>query len=245
MSEIIKTEAIVLSKLDYGDTSKIANLFTKDLGKVSVIIKGARSAKSKFGSVIDPLNYVRVVFYNKESRELQFISDAEIIEFYTRIKEDYDHLKFAYAVIELVNKLIPDNESNLKLFEAILRIFKRFDSSDENPQVIFCRFFLYFLKELGFEIHLEKCSACGKNDFAGNGIYYSFEKGLICGNCNKMMTYNTAVNKELFEFLNCLNTNKSIAKFDNSVSREAIKFMEEHLIYHAVGFKGINTLRNF
>ena len=82
MSEIIKTEAIVLSKLDYRDTSKIANLFTEDFGKISVIIKGARSPKSKTGKIVDPLNHIRIVYYNKESRDLQLISDAESINYF-------------------------------------------------------------------------------------------------------------------------------------------------------------------
>ena len=44
MSEIIKTEAMVLTKMDYGDTSKIVSLYTKDFGKLSAIIKGGRSS---------------------------------------------------------------------------------------------------------------------------------------------------------------------------------------------------------
>ena len=52
MSEIIKTEAVVLSKLNYGDSSSIASLFTEDFGKLSVIVKGARSPKSKYGKLL-------------------------------------------------------------------------------------------------------------------------------------------------------------------------------------------------
>ena len=42
MSEIIKTEAIVLNKINYGDTSMIASFFTKDYGRLSGILKGGR-----------------------------------------------------------------------------------------------------------------------------------------------------------------------------------------------------------
>ena len=47
MSEILKTEAVVLSKMNYSDTSIIASLFTEESGKISAIIKGARTAKSR------------------------------------------------------------------------------------------------------------------------------------------------------------------------------------------------------
>ena len=39
MSEIIKTGAVVLSKLDYGDSSVIVSLYTKEKGKLSAILK--------------------------------------------------------------------------------------------------------------------------------------------------------------------------------------------------------------
>ena len=45
MSEIIKTEAVVLSKINYGDSSIIASLYSKNSGKMSVIIKGGRNPK--------------------------------------------------------------------------------------------------------------------------------------------------------------------------------------------------------
>ena len=46
---IINTPAIVLKSFPYGDTSLIARCFSKDNGKISLIIKGARSKKSSKG----------------------------------------------------------------------------------------------------------------------------------------------------------------------------------------------------
>ena len=47
MSEILKTEAIVLGKMDFSDTSIITNLFTRDFGKFSLILKGGRNPKNR------------------------------------------------------------------------------------------------------------------------------------------------------------------------------------------------------
>ena len=118
MSEIIKTEAVVLSKLNYGDSSSIASLFTEDLGKISVIIKGARSPKSKYGKIVDPLNYLSVVLYKKESREIQLLSGADIIEHFPAIKNDLNKLEYAYAVVELVKNLLAEHEVNRKIFKG-------------------------------------------------------------------------------------------------------------------------------
>jgi len=242
MSEIIKAEAFVLSKIDYGDTSKVANIFTDEVGKISVIIKGARSPKSKFGVVIDPLNHIRVVFYNKESRDLQLVSDAETINYFPRIKEDIEKLRYSYAVLELINKLIPEHEPNRKLFNAIEKILSRVNASNEEPSVTFGRFFLFFLKEIGFELQLDKCPLCGKNDFQKAGTYYSFDKGVICGNCKEKISFNFEVKKELFNYLRCLITNNSAESSNENIFLSALKLMEDHLKYHIPGFKGIDSL---
>ncbi|MCH7771446.1 MAG: DNA repair protein RecO, partial [Bacteroidetes bacterium] len=74
MSKIIKTEAIVLSKMNYRDTSIITIVYTEELGKISAIVKGGRSPRSKFGMIIDPLNHLQIIIYLKESREVQLLS---------------------------------------------------------------------------------------------------------------------------------------------------------------------------
>ena len=210
-----------------------------------MIVKGARSAKSKIGKVVEPLNHISVLYYNKESRDLQLISDAEIIDYFPALRDDIEKMKYSYSVLELINKLVPDRESNKRLFSAVIRILKRFCEADENPSVTFGRFLLYFLQEVGFELHLERCPVCGKDSFEKNGIYYSFDKGLICGTCKGGAVYNSEVKKELFSYLNCLKTNESAKIFDEKVYSSAIRLMEDHLKYHFVDFKGIKSLTMF
>ena len=76
---IESTDAIVLRAIKYGDTSKIVTLYTRRFGKVAVIAKGARSAKSKFGSALEPMSLIQAVFYRKENREVQLLSQADLL----------------------------------------------------------------------------------------------------------------------------------------------------------------------
>lgn len=242
MSEIVKTEAVVLSKINYGDSSSIASLFTEDYGKLSVIVKGARSPKSKYGRVVDPLNYLSVVLYKKESREIQLLSQADIIEHYSKIKDDLNKLSYAYAVVELVKNLLAEHETNKKIFKAIIKILGRFSLSEEKPEITFGRFFIFFLKEIGYEIQTDSCSVCGKNSFTSN-IYYNFDKGLICAECRKSAVDNYEINLELLKYLICLKTNESVSNFSNLTLKKAISFMESHLKYQVPDFKGISSIK--
>lgn len=244
MSEILKTEAVVLSKMNYGDTSSIVSLFTEDYGKVSLIVKGARSPKSKYGKIVDPLNYLSIVFYKKESREIQLLSQADLIEHYQRIKSDIDRIEYALAVIELVKYILADLEANKKIFKATIRILSRLNRGDEAPEISFGRFFLFILKETGYEIQLDACSLCGKTKFSGK-LFYNFEKGLICGECRKSVVDIYDVNLELLEYLKCLKNIESADSFSNLIRRKAINFMESHLKYHLSGFKGLSSIKLF
>jgi DNA repair protein RecO (recombination protein O) len=246
MSEILKTEAVVLSKLNYGDTSLIVSLFTKELGKISAILKGARSPKSRIGMKIDPLNYIEVVFYNKSTRDLQIISSADIIQYYPGIKEELDKLKYAHSVIELVKKLTPEHEQNIRLFSGVVKILSLLESSEEPPNLIFARFFLFFLAEIGYEVQLDKCVSCGKTDLDGQQLSYNFSSGLLCDNCRVDNLESFSINLELFNYLKGLKSNKKLLKNSNiQVIDRAILFMEKYLMYHLSDFKGIQSLQLF
>ena len=144
MSEIVKTEAVVLHKIKYGDTSIIVTLFTKDYGKLTAIVKGGRNPKSKLGLIVDTFNHLQIVFYKKDSREIQLISSADIISHFPKLKSDFDSLRYAQAVLELVKNLTVEHEVNLKLFNGIVRIFSIMDESKE-PAVTFWTVFYVFL----------------------------------------------------------------------------------------------------
>ncbi|MBE0571935.1 MAG: DNA repair protein RecO [Ignavibacteriaceae bacterium] len=244
MSEIVKTEAIVLSKMNYGDTSSIASLFTEEFGKISVIVKGARSPKSKYGKIVDQLNYLSIVLYKKESREIQLLSGADIIEHYPSLKNDLDKLRYAYGVAELVKNLLAEHEVNKRIFRGIVKILSIINSGAEKPEITFGRFFIFLLKETGYEIQVNSCAICGKIKFDSN-LYYNFDKGLICGECTKTVVDNYDINLELLRYLNCLKNNESTGNFSNLILQKAINFMETHLKYHMPDFKGISSLKLF
>jgi DNA repair protein RecO (recombination protein O) len=244
MSEIIKTEAVVLSKINYGDSSSIASLFTEDLGKVSVIIKGARSVKSKYGKIVDPLNYLSVVLYKKESREVQLLSGADIVEHFPEIKNDLNKLSFAYGVIELIKNLLAEHEVNKKIFKGVIMILLRLNEGIEKSEITFGRFLFFFLKETGYEIQIDSCANCGKKVESENA-YYHREKGVMCGNCQISTVEIQRINAELLNYMDCLKKGESADDFSNLIMQRALIFMEDHLKYHVTDFKGISSLKLF
>jgi DNA repair protein RecO (recombination protein O) len=245
MSEIIKTEAVVLNKLNYGDTSSIVALFTKSYGKLSAIIKGGRSPKSKTSFIADPLNHLQIILYKKDNREIQILSSADIISHFPRIKEDLEKLKYSYAILELVKKLIPEHEVNERLFNGLNRILNLFEDSTEHPKILFGRFFMFFLTELGYAVQIQKCASCGKSNLDNMNLSYNFELGILCNDCKPAYIESYQVNSELFNYLQCLKQNKKVVYEKEMIYDKALMFLELYLKFHITDFSGIKSFQLF
>lgn len=241
MSEIITTEAIVLSKVNFSDTSKIAQLYTDELGKISGIIKGGRGSNAKVGRIIDPLNVVQVVLYKKENRDIQIISSADLVLHFPKLREDYERLNYALAVIELVYQLAPEHETNKKLFRGTKKILTLFDKAEEEPPIIFARYFFYFLTELGYEISIAECISCGVNLNAGSTLAFNYSSGFLCSNCMREHIFSLEISSELFTLISHLKTGKSIG-VGNSKIKTIIRMLLEYLKHHVPDFKGLKSI---
>lgn len=242
MSELIKTKAIVLKKLDYGDTSRILHLFTEDFGKISAILKGARSPKSKIGLSADSFNFIQIVLYKKETRDIQLIKDLDLIKHFTHINEDIDRIKFASAIIELLNNLTVENEQHIKLFNGTVRILELMNEVNNSPILLFAKYFLFFVKEIGYEFQINNCSICHNKINPELKVFYSFESGLLCSYCREDRLVNGEISKELFFLLTCLTSKKNNIVNNEKELEKIISLIEKFLKYNVHEFKGLKSL---
>jgi DNA repair protein RecO (recombination protein O) len=243
MSEIVKTQAIVLRKIDFGETSRIAQFYTEDYGKISAIIKGARSPKSKIGSLVDTMNLLQLVLYKKETREVQLVSQVDLIKQYAGIRDNYEKYISASAIIELLSNMTWENEHSKKLFEGTVRIFTLLDSTDDNPKILFTKYFLFFLKEIGYEFQLRHCNVCHTEINSKSFVSINFETGLMCGECRKDHLTNYDFSEELLNLLLCLNTKQNSIVCKEEDLNIIITMLEKYLSYHIHEFKGLKSLK--
>jgi DNA repair protein RecO (recombination protein O) len=243
MSEIVKTRAIVLRRLDFGDTSRIAHFFTEEFGKLTAMVKGAKSPKSKTGLAIDLLNVVELVLYKKETREVQLVSQVELLKHFSSIRDDFEKYKFASTVIELLSTLITESEPHLKLFEGSVKILSLIDSSNQSPKFLFVKYFFFFLKELGYEFQYERCNICRRDISRGEKASINFEAGLICSDCRQDRRTNFNFSEELFELIFCLNQKKSLCSYTEEDLDTILILLEKFLSYNISEFKGLKSLK--
>lgn len=244
MSEIIKTEAVVLSKLNYGDTSLIISVYTELYGRISVMIKGGRNPKSKMGMIAEPLNHVQIVVYKKDTRDIQFLSGIDLISHYPRIKDDLQKTQYALAIIELIKKLTVENEVNKKLFKGLTRILSLIDSDDEHPGVLFGRFYLFFLSELGYALQFSNCGIC-KKEIGKRSGGFNLDAGFVCAECYESHPGLNFASAELLNYFFCLNNKIRVNNISLDLIKQANIFLDKYSKHHIPDFTGIQSLSIF
>ena len=175
---IEKLEGIVISEKDYGETSKIINVLTKDKGIVGIMCKGAKTMKSPFRSVTGKLTYGYFNIYYKKDKLSTLIS-VDIINSFKNIKKDIEKISYASFLLELaeqVNKQSLSNEIYSLLIDGIIKIDEGFD-----PLVITNIIELKYLDFLGVMPIINGCSVCGRTNSIAT--LSSSKGGYICNNC--------------------------------------------------------------
>ena len=84
---IKNTNAIVLHRMKYKNSSLIARVFTKDEGKISIIVNGASKQKGNLFGVIEPPNNIQLNYYQKKTGALQICKDAQFLSNHLFIKK--------------------------------------------------------------------------------------------------------------------------------------------------------------
>jgi DNA repair protein RecO (recombination protein O) len=183
---IVKTEAIVLKSMKYGETSSIVTLYTRAYGKLSVIAKGARDRRSRFGSALQPTNHVQAVIYKKEGRDLQLISQCDLFRVHRRIPEDMEKLHAAMSVVELAHVVSHSEEENHALFSLLVEVLQAINDADRNAVNLLFLFELRLAGVLGFKPNVATCVQCDAPvDVAGTrtGNMQLRDGGVVCGRC--------------------------------------------------------------
>ncbi|GAB1371712.1 DNA repair protein RecO [Candidatus Kapaibacterium sp.] len=159
---IVKTESVILTARKQGDTSKIITVFSKDYGKISLIAKGARNSRNKFGASIEPLSISNLYFYMKPNTELYLLSNSEIeTKLYNIIKND-KHLTCSFIISEVVNSTQLNKNPNNELYDLIKSSLIGLNLMDNRPESIYISFMFRFFDLMGFGFDMSESANCTK-----------------------------------------------------------------------------------
>lgn len=172
---ILQTESFVLRSIDYGETSQIVTLFTRQRGKIAVMAKGARRTSSRFGSSLQPMSYTSVVVYYKPTRGIQTLSESSHLHFFDGITRDLERVSCGLRIVELVYALMQEEEQNQHVFILVLQVLERLNRTHERTENLLFYFQLRFASVLGFEPDIERSAVEALSDTG----FLSLETGAV------------------------------------------------------------------
>lgn len=173
-----KVEGIVISEINYRETSKIINIFTKDLGIVGVMAKGARRVKSSLSGLTTKLTYGMFDIYYKE-HGLSTLVEVNILDNFKNIKRDINLISYACYLLELSTQVYK-HDNNSDIYSLLISSLKKIDAGYDY-QVITNILELKLLEYLGIKPVIDSCVSCGKKtDIV---TISSYRGGYLCKNC--------------------------------------------------------------
>src|ERR1043166_1364673 len=115
---LVVTEAIVLHGFDYLESSRILRLVTRDAGVRSVLARGARASKKRFGSGVDLYAQGTAEFHTKPGRERDTLASFEVRRSRPQLAADLARFTGAGAIAELTLRFTRDL-ADPGLFDAV------------------------------------------------------------------------------------------------------------------------------
>lgn len=156
-----QTDAIILRTTAWSETSLIANVYTRDFGKLSVLAKGARRPKSPFEAALDLLSVSRVVFIAKSGDTLDILTEAKLQQRFRAGSRDLLRLYAGYYVAELLDRLTDKGDKQPEIFEIALATLQSLADPQIDVRPIVLRLELQLLRCVGQLPSLRQCAQCG------------------------------------------------------------------------------------
>jgi DNA repair protein RecO (recombination protein O) len=245
---ILRTDGIVLRTYRMSESSRVAVLYTTRLGKVKAVARGARRPKSKFGASLEPFTEGTYVIYYKEGRDLQTLSEGDILRPFEGVKTDFDRLIHASAVAELADHLTMGEEPNPALYGALLEALTCLEGlPGDRSETAFWLFEVHAAEALGYRPHFDRCAVCG-GDCRGRRVRFSPRLGgVICGDCDEEEGGAVSLRAETARFLHELQAsgaNTAVGPAPpEAVRGEVRQALRQFLEYHTENRRPLRALR--
>lgn len=178
-----KAQALVIRTADWSESSRIATLWTREIGKVRALAKGGRRLKSSFESSLDLLTVCDIVLIRKTSGSLDLLTEARVRQRFGPMRRDLQALYAAYYVAELLNDWTEDHDAHPPLYDEALATLGLLGQPGVLAGPCLARFELVLLRELGYGPAVDACAGCSKAAAPPDLTFSAAAGGVLCPAC--------------------------------------------------------------
>ena len=181
---LITTDAIVLKSMRWGEADRIVIFFSRKLGKVRGIARGARRMNSRFGGALEPFTYVNLTVFDRRNDSLASISHVEILENFTALREDLQRMSAAARMVSVVEGMTADRDPSHELVCALQGGLRALCESRDLILTTLI-FQIHVLTLTGFRPQIDHCASCGQNIEVRSLKFSALAGGLLCQACEQ------------------------------------------------------------
>ena len=177
----LRTEAIVLRSIRYGEADRILHLYTPEPGRLSAIAKGARRTRSRFGARLEPFFQLRALLYEGRS-DLLTVTSAETLDAHGPLRERAASLDAAARACDAVSRLFETDDPSPAVFHLLANELRLLDDDEAASRPAHqLAFRLKLLVAGGFTPQLATCASCGEAEHLSG--FSGAAGGVVCGAC--------------------------------------------------------------
>ncbi len=195
----IRVDAVVLRHSDYGEADRLLTLYTRQMGKVRVMAKGARKIASRKAGHIEPFTHVKLQL--AKGREMFILTQADTVDAYLPLRDDLILTSHASYVLELLDRFSYEDETeNSSIFRLLTETLSRLASKSDVWLVL--RFYeMRLLDQLGFRPQLFECVNCGREIQAEDQFFSYSAGGVICPSCGHGLKHLHTISVDALKYL--------------------------------------------
>jgi len=192
----VKTEAIVLRSLRYGEADRILHLYTPRRGRVSAIAKGVRKARSRFGGRLEPFFRLEAVLHEGRS-DLLTVTSVTTIAAHPRLREHAAALDVAARCCDAVGRLFATDDPHPGVYHLLANELALLDADPALATAANAvAFRLKLLVAAGLAPQLAACAGCGEREHLVG--FSGAAGGVVCPACE---AGSFALTQEAHDFL--------------------------------------------
>jgi DNA repair protein RecO (recombination protein O) len=181
MAGLVKTEAVVLRSMRYGEADRILHVYTPHRGRVSAIAKGVRRARSRFGGRLEPFFRLQIELHEGRG-ELLTVTGAQTIDGHSTLRGDAHALDAAARACDAVGRLFETSEPHPGVFNLLCRKLSLLDERPaEATRASALAFRLKLLVAAGLAPQLGSCACCGEREHLVG--FSGAAGGVVCSSC--------------------------------------------------------------
>jgi len=177
----VHTPALVLSSEPLAENDRIITLYTKTLGKVRVVAKGARRALSKINPHLQPGKEIEVVLTRGQQWWRLTAAESKQLQKKEVSFETWWQLLSWYR---FWGRVLKEEMAEEEIWQVCADFQRSWWEADESTrQLLYLVATLQLLYHLGYAPRWQSCGSCQAAVEISPELFYSWQGGVVCGRC--------------------------------------------------------------